>query len=626
MNARRDSSDEPVRGPFGGGLLLTAAGVFALAATAVLILTDQQRFLRLGIVAALWAALVGAFIAARYRRQVADQEEALAERQERYELELEREIAARREYELEVAAEAKRQADEGSRGDIAALRQELAGLRQTLESLLGGEFLVERYALRAESTRMRSLPEDRGLKRLPPATFEEASIVEEAQTDLIERVREARQAPKRKVEPLPRRAERAAGRKEFPESAKPPVVETWQQVHPAELSDRWFVPDGLGTEAPANSQPYGARRYAQQTQFMAGPGAGTGGSDEKKRHGDNRHSAVASGYAEPVRRSQTNGHGSSGHLSTGDPAGRGAPSGYAPGGRAEPSGHASERAGASGYVQPVGRADSSGYGAPAGHAGSSGHAQASGYLPGQAEASGYGVPAGQAGSSGHAQASGYLPGQADSSGYGAPAGHAGSSGHAQASGYLPGQAEASGYGAHVRRAEASGYGSPVGRAGPSSRGAPANRAEASGYAAPTSQTQASGYAPPVRRAEASGYGPPASRAEASGYGPSVSRTAASGYGPPASRAEASGYGPPATPAGYPAHTPPASRANPNQTDTGGGRRRRAEGQPTWQESRQNNGQEAEPSGSHAAGRSVSELLASHGNAQPPTPRRRRRKE
>ena len=118
MSARRDSADEPEAGSSGGRALLVGAVVFAAAATGLLVLSDQEKWLRLGIVAALWAALVGAFLAAKYRRQLADQRDAAADRQQIYELELEREVAARREYELEVDAEAKRQAEEESRDDI----------------------------------------------------------------------------------------------------------------------------------------------------------------------------------------------------------------------------------------------------------------------------------------------------------------------------------------------------------------------------------------------------------------------------------------------------------------------------------------------------------------------------
>ena len=284
MNARRDSSDKPGAGPSSGRVLLVGAVAFAAVATGLLVLSDEQKWLRLGIVAALWAALVGAFLAAKYRRQFAEQRDAVADRQAIYELELEREIAARREYELEVVAEAKRQAEAESRDDITALRGELQTLRQTLESLLGGEFLVERYALRAESTRMRSLPEDRSLarndlKRLPPAQSREdpiPMIVREAETDMIERIREVhhkprtvqpqrqetRQEPRADTRPpsLPWRAERPA-RTEWPtpEPVKPlkraePVQPARMVEHPAEMSDRWFMPDGIGDGAPPQPQ------------------------------------------------------------------------------------------------------------------------------------------------------------------------------------------------------------------------------------------------------------------------------------------------------------------------------------------------------------------------------------
>jgi hypothetical protein len=300
MNARRDSSDEPEAGSFGGRVLLAGAVLFALAATGLLVLTDEERWLRLGIVAALWAALGGAFLAAKYRRQVADQREAAAERQRIYELELEREIAARREYELEVAAEAKRQAEEEARDDIAVLRDELQKMRQTLESLLGGEFLVERYALRAESTRMRSIGEDRSIavngdvKRLPAARSPQDSVVppvvREAETELIERIREVHQKPRREPQrPAPKAAEarppsvprtperQARTDRPTPDPVKPvkrpePVKPAARQQqegptrfveHPAEVSDRWFVPDGLADSGPI-PKPVSAQHRTEQ--------------------------------------------------------------------------------------------------------------------------------------------------------------------------------------------------------------------------------------------------------------------------------------------------------------------------------------------------------------------------
>lgn len=132
----------------------------AVAATIPLVLADDVRYMRLGIVAALWAALIGAFLAVRYRRQATSTEEVVAQAQEVYELELEREIAARREFELEVEAETRQRVESESRSELDALRAEIASLRENLQGLFGGEVLLERVALTAQATRMRALREE----------------------------------------------------------------------------------------------------------------------------------------------------------------------------------------------------------------------------------------------------------------------------------------------------------------------------------------------------------------------------------------------------------------------------------------------------------------------------------
>jgi hypothetical protein len=159
--------DEPATRSLSGRVLIGGGILLALGSTLALVLSNDLRYLRLGIIAALWAALVGAFLAAKYRGRISDRDTRAAELQQVYELELEREIAARREYELRLEQEIRNEAEEKSRHDVAALREELRSLRQTLESLLGGEVLVERFAL-AQSTRMRAIGEDgRPLRSAP---------------------------------------------------------------------------------------------------------------------------------------------------------------------------------------------------------------------------------------------------------------------------------------------------------------------------------------------------------------------------------------------------------------------------------------------------------------------------
>ncbi|EQD87313.1 hypothetical protein A8924_0799 [Saccharopolyspora erythraea NRRL 2338] len=140
--------------------LWVGAVFLAAAATAVLVLSDDSRLLKLGLVAALWAALIAAFAVARLRGRAAEDAERAAEQQRIYELELEREVAARREFELEAEAEARRRVAEESDSEIQALKTELRNLRESLEQMLGGDVLFERVALRAESTRVRSLTEN----------------------------------------------------------------------------------------------------------------------------------------------------------------------------------------------------------------------------------------------------------------------------------------------------------------------------------------------------------------------------------------------------------------------------------------------------------------------------------
>lgn len=183
--------------------LLIAGLSFAVVATGVLVFTQDARWLRLGIIAGLWAALLGAFLAARYRKQAETTRESMAEAQAVYELELEREVAARREYELEVELAARRKADREDHGGIQELRAEVIALRESLRQLMGGEVLYERVALTAQSTRMRSLRDEQAA--LPPGVdsssygdqpprivsgqqFRRHEEVAEQRTELISRV------------------------------------------------------------------------------------------------------------------------------------------------------------------------------------------------------------------------------------------------------------------------------------------------------------------------------------------------------------------------------------------------------------------------------------------------------
>ncbi|MGW1678429.1 DUF6779 domain-containing protein [Saccharopolyspora sp. NPDC002376] len=199
----------------GSTALWVGALVLAAAATAVLVVSSDARLLRLGLVAALWSALIGAFAVARLRNRVAEDEKVAEDRQRIYELELEREIAARREFELEAEAEARRKAAEESDGELKALQAELQRLRTSLEQVLGGDVLFERVALRAESTRVRSLGENSSkfegqLVQAPQGR--ELPAAQPQNTELISRLsgEEPREEPRPKQHPKPRLKPQAA--------------------------------------------------------------------------------------------------------------------------------------------------------------------------------------------------------------------------------------------------------------------------------------------------------------------------------------------------------------------------------------------------------------------------------
>ncbi|GAA2336759.1 hypothetical protein GCM10009854_10950 [Saccharopolyspora halophila] len=237
-NAETESTWGRSTALWGGALVLAAA------ATVVLVLSDDARLLRLGLVAALWSALIGAFAVSRLRDRVNEGERAAADRQRIYELELQREVAARREFEAQAQAEARRQAREESAAEIRSLQDELARLRSTLEQVVGGDVLFERVALRAESTRVRSLGEQG-----------EGSIVQ--------------QAPNLQSAARPNIAQQLQNRQS---SAQPPgAQQSTQQVSVQQATQRTSAPQPTQQQA---APPQGVEQQAgtQQTPAPQPPG------------------------------------------------------------------------------------------------------------------------------------------------------------------------------------------------------------------------------------------------------------------------------------------------------------------------------------------------------------------
>lgn len=144
-----------------GKLFIGVLILLGLVASVFLVFSDRLQFVRIGLVAALWAAVIGALAATRYRKEATIDKAKVRDLQTVYELQLEREVTARREYELGV--EARVRAEVGAdAAEMAALRAELTVLRESLQRLFDGDLPMDRPALRADATRIHELPSASG--------------------------------------------------------------------------------------------------------------------------------------------------------------------------------------------------------------------------------------------------------------------------------------------------------------------------------------------------------------------------------------------------------------------------------------------------------------------------------
>ncbi|OBK79767.1 DUF6779 domain-containing protein [Mycobacterium sp. 1164985.4] len=142
-----------------GWMLLTALLVLAIAASSALVFTNRVELLKLAVILALWAAVVAAFVSVIYRRQSDVDQAKVRDLKLVYDLQLDREISARREYELSLETQLRRELESEVRAqtadEMATLRAELAALRANLEILFDAD-LSHRPAIEPERTTVRA--------------------------------------------------------------------------------------------------------------------------------------------------------------------------------------------------------------------------------------------------------------------------------------------------------------------------------------------------------------------------------------------------------------------------------------------------------------------------------------
>lgn len=135
---RRPEAERPKSAQSGlrmAQLAMVVLFALAMVATVVMVFSDNELWMRIGLLAALWSALVGALLFARERRQAQTSADREAELKRVYSLELESEVSARRERELSLREELREEVRAENEESISSLRVEVMALRSQLEQL-----------------------------------------------------------------------------------------------------------------------------------------------------------------------------------------------------------------------------------------------------------------------------------------------------------------------------------------------------------------------------------------------------------------------------------------------------------------------------------------------------------
>ncbi|WP_297005479.1 DUF6779 domain-containing protein [uncultured Corynebacterium sp.] len=149
------SSTRPTRAPGGfSKLLMYVLFILALFATVVMFFVDNDVWMNIAVIAALWAAFIGAVLVSRYSGALGEESSRNRERDARRAAEMEAERAEHRRREVELEQSYATREDAGRDETLESIRLELAALREQLSELSGLDLSEDQVAVRARAERI----------------------------------------------------------------------------------------------------------------------------------------------------------------------------------------------------------------------------------------------------------------------------------------------------------------------------------------------------------------------------------------------------------------------------------------------------------------------------------------
>lgn len=156
----------------GGGLtkvLMFGLIALALISSVLMLFLDSEFWLKLSVIAALWAACIGAVLVFRYSSALDSERTEARRRDYTYRAELDREKAEHHSREAKLAQEYKERESLSRDEHIEALRAELVQMRMQLAKMSGRPFSPEEQsAVQARAERIRELGEGAAERKSEP--------------------------------------------------------------------------------------------------------------------------------------------------------------------------------------------------------------------------------------------------------------------------------------------------------------------------------------------------------------------------------------------------------------------------------------------------------------------------